>query len=143
MEYAAWINLGRFSTRPWMDGLQSTMWGQGLPGDPTDAWGGHLHTNGQGWGTYSYHSDPELDVMIEQLRRLIDDEPRAALIRQIAQLKHQRAAGGIPTYRPVLAFAWRDSIDFKPWPGAFWRSMRQIGPCPTRTCPIHKTGGTP
>lgn len=143
MEYGAWINLGRFSTRPWMDGLQSTMWGQGLPGDPTDAWGGHLHSNGQGWGTYSYHSDPELDVMIEQLRRLIDDEPRAALIRQIARLKHQRAAGGIPTYRPVLAFAWRDTIDFKPWPGAFWRSMRQIGPCPTRTCRIHKTGGTP
>ena len=39
LEYGAWIGVGRYSTRPWMDGLQSTMWGQGLPGDPTDAWG--------------------------------------------------------------------------------------------------------
>lgn len=134
MEYGAWINLGRYNTRPWMDGLQSTMWGQGLPGDPTDAWGGHLHSNGDSWGSYSYTSDPEIDILIEQLRSSMDDGDRALMIQNIARLKHQRLAGGVPTYRPKLTFAWRDSIDFKPWPGAFWRSMRQISPCPDRNC---------
>jgi peptide/nickel transport system substrate-binding protein len=134
MEYGAWITLARYQTRPWMDGLNSTMWGQGLPGDPTDAWGGHLHTHGDGWGTYSYASDPGLDKMIEDLRQLMDDREREALIKKIARLKHERMTGGVPTYRPLLTFAWRDTIDFKPNPGAFWRSMRAIGPCPSRNC---------
>ncbi len=134
MEYGAWINLGRFSNRPWMDGLLSTMWGQGLPGDPTDAWGGHLHSNGDGWGTYSYSNDPELDDLIEELRRLMDEKARVDMIKRIARLKHERMIGGVPTYRPKITFAWRDNIDFKPWPGAFWRSMRGIAPCPNRDC---------
>lgn len=134
LEYGAWITVGRHKTRPRMDGVNSTMWGQGLPGDPTTAWGGHLHTNGDGWGTYSYASDPELDAMIEQLRRLMDDDVRAVLIKKIARIKHARMTGGVPTYRPMLTFAWRDTIDFKPQPGAFWRSMRDIAPCPSRRC---------
>jgi peptide/nickel transport system substrate-binding protein len=134
LEYGAWIGVGRYSTRPWMDGLQSTMWGQGLPGDPTDAWGGHVHSNGDGWGTYSYANDPELDLMIEQLRRLMDDDERAALIKKIARMKHERMTGGVPTYRPMLTFAWRDTINFEPQPSAFWRSMRRIAPCPSRDC---------
>ncbi len=134
MEYGAWINAGRYNARPWMDGLQSTMWGQGLPGDPTTAWGGHMHSNGNGWGAYSYYSDPVMDGLIEELRLLIDDTERAVKIRELAEIKHRLGAGGIPTYRPILTFAWRDSTDFKPWPGAFWRSMRQIAPCPSRNC---------
>ena len=55
-----------------MDGLLNGMWGQGLPGDPTDAFGGHLHSEGDGWGTYSYFSDTEFDRAIEELRTVID-----------------------------------------------------------------------
>ena len=127
MEYGAWINLGRRSARPHMDGVMNSMWGQGLPGDPTDAWGGHLHTAGDGWGTYSYHSDPEFDDLVKQLRTLIDEDERATLIRHIARRKHEEVAGGFPTYRPMITLAWRDRLVFRPWPAAFWRSMREIG----------------
>ena len=124
LEYGAWINVGRRFVRPTMDGIMSTMWGQGLPGDPTDAWSGHVHTAGDGWGTYSYESTPELDGLIETLRMTMDVDTRIALIKQIARLKHELVAGGLPTYRPMITLAWRDRIDFAPWPGAFWRSMR-------------------
>ena len=127
LEYGAWINLGRRFARPEMDGVMNTMWGQGLPGDPTDAWSGHVHTAGDGWGTYSYHSDPELDALVEDLRTTMEPERRVELIRQIARLKHERVAGGLPSYRPMITLAWRDTLDFKPWPGAFWRSMRGLG----------------
>ncbi|NKB98260.1 MAG: ABC transporter substrate-binding protein [Pseudomonadales bacterium] len=134
MEYGAWINAGRYNARPWMDGLQPTMWGHGLPGDPTVAWGGHMHSNGDGWGAYSYHSDSDIDRRVEELRRLMDEDERAEKIRELALLKHSLAAGGIPTYRPVITFAWRDTVSFNPWPGAYWRSMRQIRPCPSKDC---------
>ena len=124
LEYGAWIAVGRRFSRPAMDGIWSTMWGQGLPGDPTDAWSGHLHSTGEGWGTYSYHADPQLDAMVEELRTTMDRASRSAMIRDIARLKHARVAGGLPTYRPLLTLAWRDKLDFEPWPAAFWRSMR-------------------
>ena len=108
LEYGAWINVGRRFVRPTMDGIMSTMWGQGLPGDPTDAWSGHVHTAGDGWGTYSYESTPELDVLIETLRTTMDVDTRVALIKQIARLKHELVAGGLPTYRPMITLAWRD-----------------------------------
>ena len=126
LEYGAWIAVGRRFSRPHMDGIWSTMWGQGLPGDPTDAWSGHVHTAGDGWGTYSYHSDARLDAMIEELRTTMERDQRVDLIRAIARLKHELVAGGLPTYRPMLTLAWRDHIDFQPWPGAFWRSMRGL-----------------
>ena len=124
LEYGAWIAVGRRFSRPHMDGIWSTMWGQGLPGDPADAWSGHVHTAGDGWGTYSYHADPELDAMIVQLRKTMDETQRIALIRAIAARKHEQVAGGFPTYRPMITLAWRDDVDFEPWPAAFWRSMR-------------------
>ena len=124
LEYGAWINLGRRDVRPHMDGIMSTMWGQGLPGDPTDAWSGHVHTTGDGWGSYSYESTPQLDTMIETLRTTMDLETRTRLIEEIARLKHELVAGGLPTYRPMITLAWREGIDFEPWPAAFWRSMR-------------------
>ncbi|MBS03172.1 MAG: glutathione ABC transporter substrate-binding protein [Gammaproteobacteria bacterium] len=128
LEYGAWINLARVGVRPYMDGILSTMWGQGLPGNPTEAWGGHVHSSGDGWGTYSYHKDPELDAMIEEIRTTMDQTRHVELIQQVARIRHERVAGGIPTYRPLITFAWRDTIDFNPWPQAFWRSMLEIGP---------------
>lgn len=136
MEFGAWINLGRVEARPHMDGLNNTMWGQGLPGDPTDAWGGHLHSHGDGWGFFSYANDPELDRLVEELRTLMEPAAREKLIKHIARLKHARVSGGVPTYRPILGLAWRDTVDFTPTPSAFWRSMRSIRPCPGRNCPV-------
>ena len=126
LEYGAWINLGRRDVRPHMDGIMSTMWGQGLPGDPTDAWSGHVHTTGDGWGSYSYESTPQLDAMVETLRMTMDLQTRSVMIQEIARVKHASVAGGLPTYRPMLTLAWREEVDFEPWPGAFWRSMRGL-----------------
>ena len=98
-----------------------------MPGDPTDAWSGHVHTSGDGWGTYSYDSHPELDALIEELRTTMDPELRVERIGNIARLKHELVAGGLPTYRPMVTFVWRDTVEFRPWPAAFWRSMREIG----------------
>ncbi|MEE2777867.1 MAG: ABC transporter substrate-binding protein [Acidobacteriota bacterium] len=127
LEYGAWINLGRRDARPEMDGIGHWMWGQGLPGDPTDAWSGHLHSTGDAWGPYSYHADSELDAVVEELRATMDLGEKEALIRRIARVKHDRVAGGLPTYRPLLTMAWRDSLDFLPEPLAGWHSMRGLG----------------
>lgn len=126
LEYGAWINLGRRDARPEMDGIASWMWGHGALGDPTDPWSGHLHSYGDGWGWYSYHDDAELDALVETLRVTAEPEAKAALIRKIARLKHERVAGGIPTYRPLVTLAWRDTLRFVPWPQANWRMMRDI-----------------
>ncbi len=130
MEYGSWITFGRRERQGHMDGVYSNMWGQGLPGDPGTAWAGHIHTYvpGAGWGATSVHSDPELDAMIEELKRTMDLEQRDALIKKIARIKHERVAGGLTTYRPVVTFAWRDKVTFKPWPSpGFWRNMQEIG----------------
>ena len=127
LEYGAWINLIRVNARPDMDGIVSGMWGQGLPGDPTNPWSGHLHSPGDGWGTYSYYSDPEIDALVKQLRATMPEAEHEALVRRIARLKHERVLGGLPSYRPMITLAWRDKLDFKPHPGAGWRSMRGMG----------------
>ena len=132
LEYGAWINLGRRgrSGPPEMDGVLMWMWSQGLPGDPATPWGGHLHSfvAGKGWGSYSYTDDKQADTMIEQLKGTMEQPKRAELIRQIAQYKHDNVLGGISTYRPVITLAWRDKVEFKPWPfpGA-WRGFQEIG----------------
>ena len=56
----------------------------------------------------------------------MDPTRREALARRIVHLKHERGAGGLPTYRPVVSLAWRNTIAFRPWPGAYWRSMYEI-----------------
>jgi peptide/nickel transport system substrate-binding protein len=130
MEYGSWITFGRRDRQGHMDGLYSNMWGQGLPGDPGTAWAGHVHTYvpDGGWGMTSVHDDPELDAMIEQLTKVMDPAQRADLIKQIARIKHERVAGGLTTYRPVVTFAWRDKVTFQPWPSpGFWRDMQEIG----------------
>ena len=129
MEYGTWITFGRRERQGHIDGLYSNMWGQGLPGDPGTPWAGHLHSYvpGAGWGATSVHDDKEIDALVEQLKRTMDVAERDALARKIARIKHDRVAGGLTTYRPVVTFAWRDKISFKPWPMAFWRSMQEIG----------------
>lgn len=126
MEYGAWINLIRAASRPTMDGIVSAMWGHGLPADPTDAWSGHLHTAIESWGRNSYHSDPEFDRRIETLRTTMDPHARYRLASRLARVKHEQVAGGLPTYRPLITLAWRDTLEFRPWPAAGWRSMYEI-----------------
>jgi len=130
MEYGNWITFGRRDRQGHIDGLYSNMWGHGLPGDPGTPWAGHMHSYvpGQGWGVTSVHNDPELDEMVRELKRTMDLAARDALIKKIARVKHERVAGGLPTYRPVATFAWRDHVTFKPWPSpGFWRGMQEIG----------------
>ena len=129
MEYGTWITFGRRERQGHMDGLYSNMWGHGLPGDAGTAWAGHVHSYvpGKGWGATSVHSDPELDALVEELKRTMDIPQREALIRKIARIKHDRVAGGLTTYRPLVTFAWRDKVSFRAWPIAFWRSMQEIG----------------
>lgn len=128
LDSAAWINLGRRGRNapPEMDGLIIWTWAYlAVPGDPTRDLFGSLHSfvPGTGFGTYSYTSEPDLDGLIEAQNRIMDRERREAAIRDIMRLKHERLVGGIPTYMPVTAFAWRsDKVDYTPWPWS-WRNM--------------------
>ena len=65
-------------------------------------------------------------MLVEELRTTMDASAHEALARKIARLKHERVTGGLPSYRPMITFAWRDNLKFTPWPNAFWRSMRDI-----------------
>ena len=126
LEYGAWVHVLRAASRPTMDGIINAMGRQGLPGDPTDAWSSQLHTYTDRWGRLSYHADSEFDGLIQTLRTTLDPGRRERLARRIARLKHERVAGGLPTYQPLVSFAWRDTIAFRPWPAAYWRSMYEI-----------------
>ena len=133
LEYGAWINLGRRDEKTeQLDGAMiSWMWGHGVPGDPGTPWGGHLHTYvpGGGWGSYSHNYTDELDALIERANTIMDPTERAALLREIAGKKQELVLGGVPTYRPLVTFAWRsDKVDFTPWPWpGFRRNFREIG----------------
>lgn len=128
-EYGTWITFGRRDRQGHIDGLYSNMWGHGLPGDPGTPWAGHMHTYvpGEGWGITSVHDDPEINAMLRELKRTMDLDARHELAKKIARLKQERVAGGLPTYRPVATFAWRDKVTFRPWPSpGFWRGMQEI-----------------
>ncbi len=132
LEYGAWINEGRRTpTGPQMNGAISWMWGHGIPGDPGTPWAGHLHSYipNTGWGSYSFTNDPEMDKMVEQQRRILDPEKRAALLTKIAEIKQEKVLGGLPTYLPMVTFAWRTGkVNWTPWPTpGFWRNSQQIG----------------
>lgn len=136
LEYGAWINLGRRGRTgpPEMDGVLSWMWSHGVPGDPGTPWAGHVHSFqvGQGWGSYSYTESPELDALVEQQKATLDPEKRVAVLKQIAERKHDEVLGGLTTYRPLVTLAWRsDKVSFTPWPwpGA-WHDFQQIAPAP-------------
>jgi peptide/nickel transport system substrate-binding protein len=58
----------------------------------------------------------------------MDPEKREALLKRIARIKHERVLGGLPTYRPLVTFAWRgDRVSYRPWPAGFWRNFQEIG----------------
>jgi len=132
LEYGAWINLGRRGRNapPNMDGVLSWMWSHNLPGDPSTAWAGHLHSfvAGKGWGSYSFDDDPKADAMVEQLKSIMEPERREELIRQIARYKHENLLGGLTTYRPLITLAWRtDKVEFTPWPyPGYWRGFQEV-----------------
>jgi peptide/nickel transport system substrate-binding protein len=131
LEYGAWISLGKRgrSGPPEMDGVISWMWSQGLPGDPGIPWAGHLHSfqPGTGLGTYSYTNDPEADALVIEQQRTMDRDARAQILKRIARLKQERAIGGIPTYRPLVTFAWHDKLEYTSWPVRdYWRVFQEV-----------------
>ncbi|MHC1950428.1 ABC transporter substrate-binding protein [Bradyrhizobium sp. UFLA06-06] len=130
LEYSAWVNLGRRGRNgpPEMDGVLMWMWGHRLPGDPAESWSGMLHSfiPSKGFGSYSYTNDPKADAMIEELKTTMAPEKRVELIKQIARYKHENVLGGVTTYRPVITFAWRDNIEFRPWPSGSWRVFQEV-----------------
>jgi peptide/nickel transport system substrate-binding protein len=88
----------------------------------------HSFVPGKGWGSYSYANDPELDGMIEEAKRTMDPSKRELILQRIGKLKHERVLGGLTTYRPLVTIAWRDKVDYTPWPWpGFWRNLQQIG----------------
>jgi peptide/nickel transport system substrate-binding protein len=132
LEYGAWVEMRRRpATGPSpMQGIIVALWSHNLPGDPTTPWAGHLHSfkEGTGWGTYSYTADDKADTMVEQLKNTMDTGKRDSLARDIAKYKHDNVLGGITTYRPIITFAWRDSVSFTPWPSpGNWRAFQQVG----------------
>ena len=131
LEYSAWINMGRRGrdAPPEMDGVLMGMWGHGLPGDPGPSWAGHLHSfvKGKGFGSYSFDNDPQADKMVEELKQTMAPEKRAELIKKIARYKHENVLGGVTTYRPVVTLAWRDNLEFRPWPSpGSWRGFQEV-----------------
>jgi peptide/nickel transport system substrate-binding protein len=132
MEYGAWINMARRgrSSPPVMDGILSFMYSQSIPGDPGVAWSNHLHgfVAGKGWGSYSHTDDKQADELTERLKETMDLGKREALIKEIARYKSENVLGGLTTYRPIITLAWRDKVEFTPWPSpGAWRGFQEIG----------------
>ena len=133
VEYTAWLNLIRRwpegSNQKIMDGAASSMYGHG-GNDVSNAFAATLHTfePQRGFGSSSNTSIPELDRMIEEQKRELDPDKRIAMIRKIAEIKHDQVLAGVTTYRPLVTIAWRDNVRFVPWatPNT-WRSMQEIG----------------
>jgi len=70
-----------------------------------------------------------MDRLVEEQRRIMDPEERAALLRKIARIKRDRVLGGFTTYRPLVTLAWRtDKVSFTPWPWpGYYRNFQEIG----------------
>lgn len=129
LEYGAWVDKVRRATTE-VDGIISTMSTQAIPADPGNAWTLSLHSyvEGTGYGVYSQTNDPQADEMVEELQRVMLPEERIALIRKLGKYKYDNLLAGVPTYQPILTFAWRDTIKFEPWPyPGYWRNFQEIG----------------
>ncbi|MBB4375160.1 ABC-type transport system substrate-binding protein [Bradyrhizobium sp. cir1] len=130
LEYSAWLSLVLRAKRPEFDGILMSMWGHALPGDPAEAWAGMLHTYvpGKGFGSGSNTNDEKVDSMIDELKVAMNPDKRVELIKQIARYKHENVLGGVTTYRPANTFAWRDNVEFRPWPWpGSWRQFQEVG----------------
>jgi len=132
VEYAAWLNLIRRwpegSTQKVMDGAASSMYGH-TGNDVGNPWAATLHSYdaARGFGSSSYTSIPEIDRMVEEQKHEMNPERRTEMIRRLAQIKNEQVLGGIPTYRPLVTFAWRDNVRYVPWPAGSWRSLQELG----------------
>lgn len=132
VEYAAWLNLIRRwpegSTQKVMDGAVSSMYGH-TGNDVGNPWAAtmHCYQPARGFGSSSNTCIPEVDRMIEEQKREMDPEKRIELIRKLAKIKHEQVLAGVTTYRPLVTFAWRDNVQYTPWPLGSWRSMLEIG----------------
>ena len=129
LEYGAWVEKLRRASGD-IDGILSTMSTQAIPADPGNAWTLSLHSYSKdtGYGVYSQTNDPEADKMVEQLQTVMKMEDRIALIQKIGKYKYENLLAGIPTYEPLLTFAWRDTVKFEPWPyPGYWRNFQEIG----------------
>jgi len=129
-EYGAWINRGRRVSPPDMPTMIHWMWGHGIPpGDLNAPLSGHVHkyVEGTGWGSYSYHDDPELNKLVEEQMAEMDPAKRNEMIKNILRIKHERVAGGVELYRPLVSFAmWDDKVKWTPWPSTGWESLRLL-----------------
>ncbi|WP_245286183.1 hypothetical protein [Bradyrhizobium sp. WSM1417] len=93
------------------------------------SWTGMLHSfvPGKDFGVYSHSNDPKADAMVEELKNTMNPDKRVRLIKQIARYKHENVLGGVTTFRPIVTFAWRDNIAFRPWPWpGYWRDFQEI-----------------
>jgi len=129
LEYGAWLALAKRSGAQPMDGIISWMWSHGLPGDPSTPWLGHMHSYqpDTGMGNNSYDNDAEMDALLEQQEQIMDLKERAALLQKIARIKQERVLGGVPTYRSLVTFAWRDNLDYVPWSiRGYWRVFQEV-----------------
>jgi len=130
VEYGAWVDLIRRNSNK-LDGITTNMSAQGIPADPGNTWASstlHSYQPNEGFGAYSHTSDAKADEMVEKLQVTMEPEKRDVLIKEIARYKYQNLLGGIPTYEPVMTMAWRDNVDFKPWPfPGYWRAFQEVG----------------
>ncbi len=129
LEYSAWIDMVRRKPDHSADGIVSTMSGQFIPSDPANAWVLHLHeyVPGGGLGAFSMTKDEKANKLVRELQATMDADKRSKLIKEIARYKHENVLGGIPTYQPVITLAWRDNVEFKPWPfPGYWRGFQEV-----------------
>ena len=57
----------------------------------------------------------------------MDPAARNEVLQKIARLKQERVIGGLPTYRPLVTFAWRDSLEYTSWPVRdYWRVFQEV-----------------
>jgi peptide/nickel transport system substrate-binding protein len=129
VEYGAWVELIRRSNNK-LDGITTNMSSQGIPSDPGNSWAAatlHSYKPDIGFGAYSHSEDPEADRLVVELQSTMDLGKRAEVIRRAGRYKYENLIGGIPTYEPIMTMAWRDNIDFKPWPfPGYWRAFQEV-----------------
>jgi len=129
VEYGAWIDLIKRSNSK-LDGITTNMSSQGIPADPGNSWAAILHSydSEQGFGAYSHTADKKMDQYVEQLQSTMDAQKRAEVIREAGRYRYENVLAGIPTYEPIMTMAWRDNVDFKPWPfPGYWRAFQEVG----------------
>lgn len=130
VEYGAWIELIRRSNQK-LDGITTNMSAQAIPADPGNTWASstlHSYQPDMGYGAYSHTSDAQADEMVKRLQATMNIPERVELIQQIGRYKYENLLGGIPTYEPIMTMAWRDTVDFTPWPfPGYWRAFQEVG----------------